>query len=266
MPLRSTSSGRSRPSTVVTAWRCEATMSPIVSTSVPSRSNSTVLQRGRATAGWYRALARRPIMGTDVDVREHGGARPHPDGPADLLVGAGGGAGAAGGAAWRSRSCWCWAASGCCARAGCAAGRRGSRRPRPRPRGCSRCGATGARWPTRRGDILRRDDDRLASALTARAGSRPVGGRPAARRARPAGRDRRVAAVPATCAARRRRRPFDRVRVAQALLREHDLGEPNADDGRRQRRRLRRRTPGPRRSDRIRRRRSLRTCAASHER
>ena len=129
------------------------------------------------------------------------------------------------GAAWRSRWCWCWAASACCARDGCAAGRRGWRRRRRRRRGCSRCSATGAGWPTRRGDILRRDGDRLASALTARAGTDPsAAGRLLAAHDLldeiagwlRAG-DLRGPAAPSA---------FDRLQVAQALLREHRFGEP----------------------------------------
>ncbi len=94
-------------------------------------------------------------------------------------------------------------------------------------------GATGAGWPTRRGDILRRGDDRLASALTARAGTDPsAAGRLLAAHDLldeiagwlRAG-DLRGPAAPSA---------FDRLQVAQALLREHRFGEPlraTADGG-----------------------------------
>ena len=85
--------------------------------------------------------------------------------------------------------------------------------------------ATGAGWPTRRGDILRRDGDRLASALTARARSDPSdAGRLLAAHDLldeiaewlQAG-DLRGPAAPSA---------VDRLRVAQALLREHRFAEP----------------------------------------
>ena len=85
--------------------------------------------------------------------------------------------------------------------------------------------ATGAGWQTRRGDILRRDGDRLASALTARARSDPSdAGRLLAAHDLldeiaewlQAG-DLRGPAAPSA---------VDRLRVAQALLREHRFAEP----------------------------------------
>jgi len=88
--------------------------------------------------------------------------------------------------------------------------------------------ATGAGWPTRRGDILRRDGDRLASALTARARSDPSdAGRLLAAHDLldeiaewlQAG-DLRGPAAPSA---------VDRLQVAQALLREHRFGEPVVD-------------------------------------
>lgn len=97
--------------------------------------------------------------------------------------------------------------------------------------------ATGARWPTRRGDLLRRRvDDRLAVALARRAHAAPDSAAAALVAAHDlldevaewlAAGALSGAAVPSA---------LDRLRVAQALLREHrfDEGAPDAaeaDDG-----------------------------------
>ncbi len=89
---------------------------------------------------------------------------------------------------------------------------------------------TGARWPTRRGDVLRRDGDELAAALTAKA----MGTEPSPASCLIAACDLleeviewlvsgelRGAAAPAA---------IDRLRVAQVLLREHRFdGEERSD-------------------------------------
>jgi hypothetical protein len=87
--------------------------------------------------------------------------------------------------------------------------------------------ATGAGWPTRRGDVLRRDGDRLARALAERAAD---GASDPARLLAAHDLLDEIAewlqagalAGPAAPSA------VDRLRVAQALLREHRLGEPAA--------------------------------------
>jgi hypothetical protein len=84
--------------------------------------------------------------------------------------------------------------------------------------------ATGARWPTRRGDVLRRDGDRLARALAERA---TAGGSGPARLLAAHDLLDEIAewlqagalTGPAAPSA------VDRLRVAQTLLREHRLGE-----------------------------------------
>jgi hypothetical protein len=86
-------------------------------------------------------------------------------------------------------------------------------------------GATGARWQTRRGDILRRGDDRLASALSDRltgddsTTSRLI----AAHDLLDEIAEWLVAGELAGAAAPS---AVDRLRVAQALLREHRAGDP----------------------------------------
>ena len=67
--------------------------------------------------------------------------------------------------------------SGCCARGGCADGRHGLAAAQAQAARLLAVGATGAGWPTRRGDALRPGGDRLAAALARRAG---LGGSPAA--------------------------------------------------------------------------------------
>lgn len=89
---------------------------------------------------------------------------------------------------------------------------------------------TGARWKTRRGDVLRRDGDALAAALAAKAAgveASPAGSLIAACDLLEeviewlAAGDLRGAATPAA---------IDRLRVAQVLLREHQFDGAGNDD------------------------------------
>jgi hypothetical protein len=88
--------------------------------------------------------------------------------------------------------------------------------------------ATGARWPTRRGDVLRGGGDRLAAALTQRAERDGAAARLlAAHDLLDEIAEWLVAGALAGAAAPS---AVDRLRVAQALLREHDLAVPPTGD------------------------------------